>query len=120
VVFNLLINAMDALGGIAKNSADHSRIQEIWIDILSDQQQVQLLVEDSGPGIAVDLREQVFEPFVSTKQNGTGLGLAVSFSIMERHQGSLSLAPSRHGQGACFEMTLPLEIERKNGKGINC
>jgi signal transduction histidine kinase len=120
VVFNLLINAMDALGGIAKNSADHSQIQEIWIDILSDQQQVQLLVEDSGPGIAVDLREQVFEPFVSTKQNGTGLGLAVSFSIMERHQGSLSLAPSRHGQGACFEMTLPLEIERKNGKGINC
>jgi signal transduction histidine kinase/CheY-like chemotaxis protein len=119
VIFNLLINAMDALVASSKNTPAQPATKEIWIDVHSDQSKVQLLVEDSGPGITPELREQLFEPFTSTKPNGTGLGLAVSFSIMERHQGDLALVPSRYGQGACFELTLPLEIERKNGQGIN-
>ena len=77
------------------------------------------MIEDSGQGIPEELRERIFEPFVSTKQHGTGLGLAVSYGIMERHQGSLSLIPPRYGDGACFELVLPLIVEGENGKDTN-
>jgi two-component system, NtrC family, sensor kinase len=119
VILNLLINAMDAIDGSCKAANGRDNKRDIWIDTYYADQKVHLLVEDSGQGISADLNEQVFEPFVSTKQNGTGLGLAVSYGIMERHQGNLTLATPQYGQGACFEMTLPLGAERKNGKGFN-
>jgi signal transduction histidine kinase len=118
VILNLLINAMDAIDGKRKATGIEEH-RDIWINAFSKERKVHILVEDSGQGIAQDLHEQVFEPFVSTKQNGTGLGLAISYGIMERHQGSLTLASPKYGQGACFEITLPSGIERKNGKGIN-
>jgi signal transduction histidine kinase len=65
------------------------------------------------------MQERIFEPFVSTKQNGTGLGLAVSYGIMERHQGSLSSIAPRYGDGACFEVILPLGVDTKDGKNLN-
>lgn len=111
VIFNLIINAMDAL----EEGKDRSTA-EIWIDVYYESGQVRVVVEDSGPGIPDDLRERVFEPFVSTKQHGTGLGLAVSYGIMERHQGKISLIPPRYGEGACFEVVLPIIIEGENGK----
>ncbi|MBE0696313.1 MAG: response regulator [Anaerolineaceae bacterium] len=120
VILNLLINAMDAIDESCKESQDRELKREIWINTYFADQKLYLLVEDSGQGIADDLNEQVFEPFVSTKHNGTGLGLAVSYGIMERHQGSLTLVSPRYGQGACFEITLPLDAERKNGKDFNC
>jgi signal transduction histidine kinase/CheY-like chemotaxis protein len=106
VFFNLLINAIDSFEECGKNR--HEEPNEIWIDVYLQQQQVQILIEDSGIGIAVELQERVFEPFVSTKKNGTGLGLSVSYGIMERHQGSLKVIPPRYRNGACFEMTLPV------------
>jgi two-component system, NtrC family, sensor kinase len=119
VILNLLINAMDAIDGACKAKPGETVKRDVWINTFTKEQKVHLLVEDSGPGIAQDLNEQVFEPFVSTKQNGTGLGLAVSYGIMERHQGTLTLASSRYGKGACFEITLPSGTERRNGKGID-
>jgi two-component system, NtrC family, sensor kinase len=120
VILNLLINAMDAIDGASKVNLEKETHRDVWINTFTKEQKVHLLVEDSGQGIANDLNEQVFEPFVSTKQNGTGLGLAVSYGIMERHQGSLTLASPMYGHGACFEITLPSGVERKNGKDINC
>ncbi len=120
VIFNVMINAMDAIEEGKTSSA-----AEIWINICYESRQARVLIEDSGPGIPVDLRERIFEPFVSSKSHGTGLGLAVSYGIMERHQGSLSLITPRYGTGACFEIVLPAGraasavAEGENGKNSN-
>lgn len=116
VFFNLLLNAMDAL----EESGDQPDCpKHIWIDVVFEERRACVLIEDSGPGIPPELCERIFEPFVSTKPHGTGLGLAVSYGIMERHQGSLTIAPSRYGQGACFKMCLPLKLEGENGQNTN-
>jgi signal transduction histidine kinase len=64
-----------------------------------------LAVVDNGPGIAPALRARVFEPFVSGRPGGTGLGLAVARGIVERHGGELCLADST--AGCRFELSLP-------------
>lgn len=104
VIFNLMINAMEAI------EEGQTPTAEIWIDVIFERQRVRVLIEDSGPGIPVELRERIFEPFISTKQHGTGLGLAVSYGIMERHQGSLALGSPQYGEGACFEIVLPFGV----------
>ncbi len=67
---------------------------------------VSICVSDSGPGVADEQRERIFEPFYTTQANGTGLGLAVSRQIVTSHGGSLSVGPSATG-GARFEVRLP-------------
>lgn len=62
---------------------------------------------DSGPGVPGELREQVFNPFFTTKPTGTGLGLPIVAKIVDQHGGSLRLAEG-HGGGATFEVRLPL------------
>jgi two-component system NtrC family sensor kinase len=110
VIFNLVLNAMDALEEVdAQEGQDDQpgRLKEVWIDVIHETDQVRVTVEDSGPGVPPELHERIFEPFVSTKQHGTGLGLAVCYGIMERHQGTLSLVAPRYALGACFEMIIP-------------
>lgn len=120
VLFNLVLNAMDALEETEPSQeAAAAREKEIWIDVVHEKHQVRIYIEDSGPGIPPAMQERIFEPFVSTKQNGTGLGLAVSFGIMERHQGSLSSIAPRYGDGACFEVILPLGVDTQDGKNLN-
>ncbi len=70
---------------------------------------VVLEVEDSGPGIPEELREMIFDPFFTTKppSQGTGLGLAISKSILELHEGTLSVGTGRGGRGALFRIELP-------------
>lgn len=117
VIFNLILNAVDALEeGVNRKSSE----KEIWINIYYEEHQIRILIEDSGPGVPENMRDHIFEPFVSTKQQGTGLGLAVSYGIMESHQGSLTLVPPHYKTGACFEVILPSEVERENGKNIDC
>ena len=100
VFFNLLLNAIEAM-----ENQDHGR--QIWIEALDQGDTLVVRVEDSGPGIPEDLRERIFEPFMSSKQNGTGLGLSVSYGVIEAHKGKLELIPSQHENGACFEIRLP-------------
>lgn len=102
VIFNLLLNAVDAM--------ENTTGTEIWVDVYYDPQRVRIDIEDSGPGVPPDLQERIFEPFVTTKEHGTGLGLSVSYGIMEGHQGSLSVISPRHANGACFEMILPMGV----------
>jgi signal transduction histidine kinase len=64
-------------------------------------------VQDSGPGIEPELRERIFEPFFTTKAEGTGMGLAISRSIIESHGGQLSLLPA--AQGGLFQFVLPVD-----------
>ncbi len=102
VLTNLLGNAFDALTG--RGAPDRPRID---IDIGRADRQAFVQVSDNGPGIAESVRPLLFEPFVSSKPSGVGLGLALSRKIARAHGGDLVLAP--RPLGASFVLTLPLE-----------
>jgi two-component system sensor histidine kinase HydH len=69
---------------------------------------VELEFEDTGPGVPVELREQIFNPFFTTKRDGVGLGLSIVSKIVSEHGGSIRLS-SEPGNGACFRIFLPRE-----------
>lgn len=96
-LLNLIINAMDAAG-----DGGHIIVRaELEADA------VVLHVEDNGPGIPEDVRATLFEPFVTTKVNGTGLGLATVRSTVEVHGGEVTCADAPE-RGAIFTIRLPL------------
>lgn len=97
VLLNLVLNAVQASGAGAV----------IRLDVESRPGYVVLSVVDEGPGIPAADLERVFEPFFSTKPNGTGLGLAVAAKIVEQHGGTLSAEP-RRPRGMSFHVELPL------------
>jgi signal transduction histidine kinase len=65
------------------------------------------LFQDQGKGIPSERQSNIFEPFFSTKEGGTGLGLTVSYNIVSAHGGVLELLSDR-GPGACFRIFLPV------------
>jgi two-component system, NtrC family, sensor kinase len=107
VFMNLLANAADAIG----KNAGH-----IWIStslLAGDahvEPHVQIRVRDDGPGMSADVQSKIFDPFFTTKEvgQGTGLGLSVSYEIVERHHGTLAV-DSAPGAGATFTITLPVK-----------
>ena len=109
VFMNLLVNAADALG---------QRSGNIWITtrrvIDGLQPQVTIAIRDDGPGMTPELQARIFEPFFTTKDvgQGTGLGLSVSYGIIQRHHGALAVA-SAPGAGATFTITLPVQQGEK-------
>lgn len=96
-VTNLIKNAIEAAG-------PHGSVQ---IQAEQTSEQVRVAVADSGPGVASDVKERLFEPFVTTKPRGTGLGLAVSQAIARAHGGSIDVDRSSIG-GALFTLSLPI------------
>ena len=113
VLLNLMLNAMEAMKD--GNAVDASRRLEIQTGINpSNGTEIEILIEDNGPGISALQRKQLFEPFASNKEGGMGLGLAVSYGIITAHGGSLDLVERSGGskQGACFRITLPIEKEQ--------
>ncbi len=96
VLLNLILNAMEAMPGGGK----------LYIETAMRKENAEIIIEDTGPGVPESQRTRIFEPFVSTKEGGTGLGLAVSYGIISAHGGSLELAEGR-GRGACFKILLP-------------
>jgi signal transduction histidine kinase/FixJ family two-component response regulator len=97
VLINLILNSFDAMpeGGVLKIGAH------------AVKDGVEILIRDNGPGIPLDHQSHIFEPFFSTKDGGTGLGLTVSYNIITAHGGILELA-SNNGPGACFRVFLPI------------
>lgn len=111
VLLNLLINAMDAMSGVAPNERSIQVAAQ-----RTDAGNVEVRVFDNGPGIPDEFLGRVFEPFFTTKANGMGLGLAVSKTIVEAHHGRI-WAENRPERGACFCFTLPVADDRKtNGE----
>lgn len=97
IFFNLILNSFDAMpaGG------------NLTISARGSNQGVEMTFQDNGPGIPEDRRNNIFEPFFSTKEGGTGLGLTVSYNIVTAHGGTLELA-NQNGSGACFRLFLPM------------
>lgn len=99
VFVNLLINAVEAIqenGVIRIRSYVNSNLKIVGVQ-----------VADTGGGIAPDDMAKIFEPFFSTKNNGTGLGLAVSYGIVQKHRGNIQVS-SRLGEGTQFTVEIPL------------
>jgi signal transduction histidine kinase len=81
------------------------------------RKEIGVSVKDSGPGIQPEYIGQIFEPFVTTKKNGMGMGLAICRMIVERHGGQLS-ASSDINTGAQFEIILPIEPPRPSPETV--
>jgi PAS domain S-box-containing protein len=99
VILNLSKNAIEAM----TNSAG-DRVLEISTQRPGDDE-ILVQVKDSGPGIAQEFVASIFEPFFSTKKNGTGIGLAICRSIVEAHSGRIS-ARNNPGRGVTFQFTI--------------
>ena len=111
VVLNLLRNASDAM------SAVDDRARQLVIKTERDDgDRVRLSVQDAGPGFDPQAVERLFEAFYTTKSNGMGMGLSVSRSIIESHQGRL-WANLNDGPGATFAFSIPRVPERAMGAG---
>lgn len=105
VLLALIMNAIDAMphGG------------NLWIEtrLNHDDTEIMIQVRDDGCGIAPDVLPQIFEPFMTTKETGrgVGLGLAISRGIVERHNGRIEVE-SKLGEGTTFTVTLPAQAAR--------
>jgi two-component system NtrC family sensor kinase len=102
VLIALIMNAIDAM----------PRGGNLWIEtrLSNDEAEIEITVRDDGAGIAPDVLPHIFEPFLTTKESGhgVGLGLAISRGIVERHNGRIEVA-SELGRGTTFTITLPSE-----------
>jgi signal transduction histidine kinase len=111
VVLNLLTNAREAMAGggeIRIETGPHPERPE----------HLRLVISDTGPGIPAADLPHLFEPFYTTKPSGTGLGLAVSYGIIQDHQGTIDVR-SAPGQGATFTLTLPILEDIKGRAGAS-
>ena len=111
VLLNLAGNALDALEERPAEER-HLRIRA-WIA----GRLAHVAVEDTGPGIAPERIASLFDPFVTTKEGGMGMGLAISQTIVENHDGRI-WAESEFGRGSAFHMTLPLSAPAKPADGV--
>lgn len=97
IFFNLILNALDAMPAGGK----------LEIRARERERGVEMIFQDTGPGIPENKRNDIFEPFFSTKEGGTGLGLTVSYNIVTAHGGTLDLVNGTK-PGACFRLFLPM------------
>ena len=101
VVLNLVRNAVEAM--------EESERRELTIGTraILEQGLAEIMIADTGPGIAPELADRLFQPFVTTKTTGMGLGLSICREIVEAHYGKLTTASAPSG-GAVFRVTLPI------------
>jgi two-component system sensor kinase FixL len=101
VVLNLVRNAVEAM--------EQAEPRELTISTRTNAEQgmAEVIIADTGPGIAPELADRLFQPFVTTKATGMGLGLSICREIVEAHHGRLTAAPASSG-GTVFRVTLPI------------
>jgi signal transduction histidine kinase len=96
VFTNIIVNALQAMAGSGTLTVTSS----------PDGTMVEISVADSGPGIPREIREKIFDPFFTTRASGSGLGLSVSYGIVQAHGGSITVE-SEKWQGTTFRVRLP-------------
>ncbi len=104
VLLNLFGNALQAMAG---GAGAHLHIEVLGVD-----DRLAVRVTDDGPGIASETLPRIFDPFFSTKPEGTGLGLSVSYAIAQAHGGDLRVQ-SEKGLGTTFTLFLPIAAPRE-------
>jgi signal transduction histidine kinase len=117
VLLNIIANALDAVGGRGIITIG-MHAEEDPVPAPHRGPHLVLRVHDDGPGMAAEVRGRVFDPFFTTKPEGqgTGLGLSVSYGIVERHGGTI-VVQSAPGQGTAFTVYLPLTQPVAQGGG---
>jgi two-component system, LuxR family, sensor kinase FixL len=107
VLFNLIRNALEAMGSkVPARGGPAVRYRELVVSAtMADPATVEVAVADTGPGLAPEVAGRLFEPFVSTKPGGMGVGLSICRTIVEAHGGRLWAEPNPGG-GAVFRFTL--------------
>jgi len=98
VIVNVVMNSIDAMQG--------RKVRMLKIITGYDQDNVYIRVEDTGAGMTGEQMQKIFHPFYTTKENGTGLGLSVCYSIIENHHGKINVS-SQLDKGTQFEIVLP-------------
>uniref|UniRef100_UPI004057700D hybrid sensor histidine kinase/response regulator n=1 Tax=Candidatus Electronema sp. TaxID=2698783 RepID=UPI004057700D len=111
VIQNIILNARDAMPGggairIACANADGE--ERILPPGLRRRSLVRITIQDSGPGIAPEIMDKIFDPYFTTKPEGNGLGLAICHTVVKKHDGHIAVR-SEPGQGAVFSIWLPAE-----------
>ncbi|MFI5336550.1 MAG: ATP-binding protein, partial [Opitutales bacterium] len=108
VVQNLVINAVQAMpqGGTITLRAANVALEDRSVGILPGGDYIRLSVSDTGVGIPSDHLSKIFDPYFTTKQSGSGLGLATVYSVIRKHQGHIEVE-SRLGFGTTFSFWLP-------------
>lgn len=101
VILNLIVNAMDAMANMPV-AERQIRVSTTFVDDFAE-----VAVFDDGPGVPGDKLKEVFEPFFTTKKNGMGMGLSIARTIVEAHEGHMSVENQPSG-GAAFRFRLPL------------
>lgn len=120
VLLNLLSNALDSVSSAAQNATDdRQNLIHMALHKEPDTQNLIITVQDTGGGIAPDMMPHIFTPFATSKEagHGTGLGLSVSFGIIENMNGSITAENfSENGQGGA-RFTIALPITRQDSEG---
>jgi PAS domain S-box-containing protein len=96
-LLNLIKNAMAAMNGGGR----------LTLKTESRDGEIQISVSDTGIGISEEIISKIFEPYFTTKETGSGLGLTLIFKIVREHRGEISVK-SKEGEGTCFKITLPI------------
>ena len=110
VVANLVLNAVQAARGPIAITVSVAAVQATEIPHGTNlEHAIRLQVKDNGPGIPQEIRDRLFEPFVSARQGGSGLGLAIVQRAVEAHRG-LVLVDSASGAGTTFTIFLPAKM----------
>ena len=121
VIHNLLINAAQAMpqGGEVRVEAQNYTVAAGESQPLPEGRYVGIVVRDRGKGIAQEHLEKIFDPYFTTKESGTGLGLTSAYSIVKKHGGDIRVS-SRPGKGTTFEVMLPAgntPVDSEDGAG---
>ena len=111
VVTNLLINALEALGGAG---VVHIAARVKPAELEEQVPEIEIVIADDGPGIAGEVKDRVFDPFFTTKPQGSGLGLAIVRKIVDAHDGRIDVA-SAPGEGTAFTVCLPVGVPGQLG-----
>jgi nitrogen-specific signal transduction histidine kinase len=96
-VGNLVLNAVEASPAGAEVAVTTA---------VRDDEHVEVIIDDLGPGVPPEVRERVFEPYFTTKEGGTGLGLAMVYKVVAEHGGRIEIE-DRPGGGGRFRIMLP-------------
>ncbi|ODS33451.1 MAG: putative two-component sensor kinase [Candidatus Scalindua rubra] len=119
VINNIIINAKQAMpeGGTIRVRAENINVTVEDSLLLNEGKYVKVTIEDQGTGIPHEYLQKIFDPYFTTKQKGSGLGLATTYYIIKKHEGHISVK-SEIGAGTTFSIYLPASHEKIQKKSV--